>query len=373
MSQAVNDVTTVQRITNLVRAQWNWLKWIVAFGLLTFLGIQYREQFRMLASREIQWSYLAFAFLVCGGSIMLTFFRWYLLVWAQEFPFTVRDAFRMGFIGLVFNYVAPGAAGGDIVKAVMIAREQAKRRTVAVATVLLDRILGVLALFMVGAFAILFQLDLLSHPQIQMIACVLVGGSVAGVIGLAIMLHPRFASSRLLKWLTGLPIVGRPFNDIVLGILLYQQRPVVLVLAVLISIAGHFGMLSAFYLCSQAIQPGAAAPGYWGHLMLIPGAELAGVLIPLPGGVGALEGAIVYVYGLAAEATASGVDRATAEAAGLFTGIAYRVLQVLVAALGSGYYLTARREISQALDETDDVADGLSEPGPQFSSATSQG
>ena len=46
-----------------------------------------------------------------------------------------------------------------------------------------------------------------------------------------------------------------------------------LILAVGISVVGHFGMLSCFYFCALGLQLGDLAPGYWTHLLLIPGAS----------------------------------------------------------------------------------------------------
>ena len=39
--------------------------------------------------------------------MLLTFYRWYLLVWRAGFPFTIRDAVRLGYIGYLLGYVAP--------------------------------------------------------------------------------------------------------------------------------------------------------------------------------------------------------------------------------------------------------------------------
>ena len=59
----------------------------------------------------------------------------------QDLPFTLGNAFRLGLLGFFFSTFLPGSVGGDLVKAAGIAREQS-RRTVAVATVIMDRIMG---------------------------------------------------------------------------------------------------------------------------------------------------------------------------------------------------------------------------------------
>ena len=93
--------------------------------------------------------------LIYMSGVLLTFFRWYLLVRAQDLPLSLFNALRLGLVGFYFSSFLPSSIGGDIVKAVMIAREQ-RRRTVAVATVLIDRALGLWGLVWVvvllGAF-----------------------------------------------------------------------------------------------------------------------------------------------------------------------------------------------------------------------------
>lgn len=340
-----------RRAFEQLRQNWAWLKWPVALLLLAYLFSSNRQDLAELAAKPKNWFYLVVAFVLCGAAMLLTFYRWYLLVWAQDFPFKIRDAVRLGYIGYLFGYVAPGAAGGDLFKAAMIATEQTSRKGVAAATVLLDRILGVLALFMVGALATFFQDPrLLKNGIVQTCVVLLWAGTAGGVVGLVVMLHPAFPRSRLLRRLVRLPKVGNLLGGLINAVLLYQQRRVVLVLTVLISIVGHFGTLSSFYFCALAINAGNAAPGYWTQLLLIPMAELFAFIVPVPGGVGALEAAIGYYYVVASQALGNaGVTIDQAKAAGIGAALANRLATVVIVAVGAGYYMTARGEINRAL------------------------
>jgi uncharacterized protein (TIRG00374 family) len=343
-----------------VKQSWSWLKWPAALLLLGYLFYTNRQDLADLAAKPKNWSYLLLAFVLAAGAMLLTFYRWYLLVWAQDFPFTIRDAVRLGYIGYLFGYVAPGAAGGDLFKAGMIAMEQTSRRGVAAATVLLDRILGVLALFMVGALAMFFQDPrIFQNREVRFCVILLWAGTIGGVIGLVVMLHPAFPRSRLLKRLIRLPKVGNLIAGLVNAVLLYQQRRALLVLTVVISVIGHFGTLSSFYYCALGINAGNAAPGYWTQLLLIPIAELFAFVVPVPGGVGALEGAIKYFYVVANTALGiQGVPAAQAAAAGLGAALANRLVTIVIVAIGSAYYMTSRSEIRRALEPP---------PGPPLS------
>ena len=55
-------------------------------------------------------------------------------------------------IGMVFNLVIPGAVGGDLIKAAYLVRMRI-RKTQAIASMVIDRILGCSALFVLAAIA----------------------------------------------------------------------------------------------------------------------------------------------------------------------------------------------------------------------------
>lgn len=326
---------------SILRRLLGWLKWPLAIGLITLLVYQNRDQFQRLFTEPVRWEFLIAAFVLCSSSILLTFFRWYLLVKAQDFPFTLTDAIRLGFLGYLFNYVGPGIIGGDLGKAVLMVREQTERRTVAVATILLDRILGLLALFIVASGAGLWIEQDLGHGEKLVWATW--GGTIAGLIGLAVMLHPATPRSRWLKSLMRLPKIGGIVGDVATAIALYQTRRRVVVATVLISIVGHFGIISSFYCCARAIAGDSAVPGYVAHLLIIPPAEVAASFFPTPGGLGALEYAVKESYRLA------GFDGGL----GVLAAGAYRATTILVAAIGSLYYFAARKQIQQMLAEAE--------------------
>ena len=58
----------------------------------------------------------------------------------------------LGFIGNVFNLVIPGAVGGDLIKAAYLVRMHVKK-TQAIASMVIDRIIGLLGLFTLATIA----------------------------------------------------------------------------------------------------------------------------------------------------------------------------------------------------------------------------
>ncbi|MCH8830032.1 MAG: flippase-like domain-containing protein, partial [Planctomycetes bacterium] len=216
------------------------------------------------------------------------------------------------------------------------------RRTVAVATIFLDRMLGLLALFFVGAFVSFYQSPTTEHPAFTTVAWIVRVGSVVGLIGLLVMLHPATPKSRWLNRLVHVKKIGPVCGDFIHAIGLYQSKARILWLAVGISIVGHFGMLSSFYFCALALNAPEAIPDYAAHMLFMPAAEVISMLPIVPGGVGVLEGSIGEFYRFA------GYDRGN----GFLTGIGYRAITILIAVIGGVYYLTSRRAMKKLILES---------------------
>ena len=338
------DGRLASRAAHIVGQSWKWLKWPVGLGLLAWLYYSNRVALAQIAAAPKNWTFAVLAFALIGGSNLVTFARWYLLVRAQEFPFRLRDAVRYGFVGLVTNYVAPGSVGGDLFKAWLLARDQSSRRAVAVATVLLDRILGLLALFLVGVVATLLPHHFHESRELQVNTVLLWLGSSAGLVGLALMLIPATTRWGWVNRLPRLPGVGHIVGELIHGVKLYQSKPFKVLAALGLSLVGHAGLITGFYFCALWMQR-PWVPDLTAHFVFMPNAELIGVLGMTPGGVGTLEFAIEKAYVLLKP---DAVPEDQADAAGLMAAIAFRVVTVAIAAIGGGYYLSSRREISQA-------------------------
>ena len=141
------------------------IKYSISFAILGYLfyAASSDESFTELRESPKNWSLLCAAFLLMLVGVTSTIVRWHMLVRAIDLPFSVRDAFRLGFLGYLFTFLTLGVVGGDLLKAVFLARKQPGRRAEAVATVVVDRVIGLYALFVVATIAFLtFGLDALN-------------------------------------------------------------------------------------------------------------------------------------------------------------------------------------------------------------------
>jgi hypothetical protein len=85
--------------------------------------------------------------------------RWWWLLRANHLNVGFFEAQRLAWIGFFFNNVIPGTTGGDVVKAVYIAKRCSTNRVQALVSVVVDRIVGLLSLLLVGSIASLLAVD----------------------------------------------------------------------------------------------------------------------------------------------------------------------------------------------------------------------
>lgn len=283
----------------LLARVWSLLRWPVALGVLGWLVHEhvYKNSGELL-ERSIAWWAVVGAVACFTVALFLTYFRWFLLVRAQDFEFTYGEAVRLGLVGMLFNFVAPGAIGGDIVKGSMIASRQRSRRLIAASTVVLDRCLGSLGLFFVGAVAFLFLPAAYQSAFSWLFALFVAGFAVGGGL-IAIALWPRVTRSRWIVAMTEWRFVGRPLKGVLDAVGLYQAKWRVVLACILVSLVAHVCILSTFFLSSRAVARGSAVPGYCPQFVFGAGSNFVQAFVPTPGGTGVLESAIAQTFSMA--------------------------------------------------------------------------
>lgn len=328
------------------------VKWVVAIVLLVVMYWMCGDNLAKLKDRTIVWNMFGIALGVRFLSLLATFTRWQLLVRGIGVPLSFREAFRLGMLGEACNGMGPGGVGGDLVKVGLLAKNHPSRTASILATAFLDRILGMWALFMLGAIASLSPWSTKLGSELQWAVWALWGGSAAGLIGITLMFVPAFTHSRLMHWVTTWKFVGKIAKELMDSIQLYQGKPQIVVGAAILGLIGHFGFLSCFYFCAESFHKGQVIPGFIDHVVGLPLPEAIGAAIPTPGGVGGLEAAVAWFYQqyqrtILPESTPDQLSNAFAN--GILTAVGYRLTMYLWGAVGVVYYMSSRKEIERAV------------------------
>lgn len=281
--------------------------------------------------------------LCCLTSFLASVFRWYLLVRAQNLPFTLRNALRLGLVGYYFNNFLPGSVGGDLIKAAAVAREQ-ERRTVAVSTVLLDRGIGLWALIGLVAISgsIVWLLDpafFESQPDLRTIVRTAIGVFAATLmVWFSLGFLPERRAHRFAGRLEWFPKVGRILREFWLAVWHYRNRGGAVLAAFGISLISHVSSVLMFFLATLAFQPPggeSAMPGLRDHLIIVPVGMAVQGFFPAPGGLGGGELVFGKLYLL----------RGFAEGTGVFGSLSQRVLTWVLSAIGFVVYSFMKKEL----------------------------
>ncbi len=298
---------------------------------------------------------LVLGVLAFGLSSQFGVWRWWLLLRDQGIRIPYREAHRLTFIGFFFNNVVPGATGGDLVKAVYVARQTSKRAEAAI-TVLMDRVVGIVALALIAAIVLSTRLG---QPEYRELALF-----IYGFLGCFALACTVFFSRRLRRVLRVDAITARlPFAALIRrlddAVFLYRYQKRRVLLALLLSFGNQLSIQFIMVLFAHALhmttRSGAPVP-VSDHMIVLPAAWIVTALPSLPGAWGVREAAFAVGFHLV------GVDRSPAVALSVMGGMN----QLVWSLLGGVYTIldrsTVRAVTASARDEAQASPDSLPHP-----------
>jgi uncharacterized membrane protein YbhN (UPF0104 family) len=328
------------------------LKVGISVLLLGYLGYKAAtdESFHKLVAGPKDWLSLAGAALITLLAVTLTIWRWRILVRTLGIPFAALDAFRFGFIGYLFNLMPFGVVGGDGLKAAFLIHLQPERKTEAIASVVIDRTIGLGALITLAAGASLFlHFDRLNFrgPEdrliVEQLCHVTQVLALITLAGLGLLLAPGFTQSKLWDALEHIPVVGKVLYKLVEAMRLYRRRVDRLAIVFAMSFAIHALYAMMVYLVGAGLQ--SPRPALGTHFVFVPLSMAAGALP-----IGTLEGVLDLLYRVFSNATIP-------EGQGFAIALAYRIIQVLVAGIGVAFYFTGRKEVKELIHEAEEATE----------------
>ncbi|MDA1053068.1 MAG: lysylphosphatidylglycerol synthase transmembrane domain-containing protein [Planctomycetota bacterium] len=305
------------------------------------------DDLRHLRDRPKDWGTLGLAFAVAMLAVCMTFVRWYLLVRTLHIPFRLRDAFRLGFLGFLLNFVGVGSVGGDLFKAVFIAREQSSRRAEAVATVVVDRVVGLYALLLVTSAVILLGGASQSTPAVTAICNATLFATAVGAIGIMTLLVPGFTRGSLSEFLTGLPKIGHTVGRLIESVRMFRNRYDVMGLILLMSMGVHTLLAFSIFLIARGLF--GQTPTLGEHMIIVPLSNVAGAIPFMPGGLGTFEFAMEKLY---TYVPANGPG----DVIGVLVALSYRIVTIAIAGVGVVFYWTSRQEVREVMNEAEHAA-----------------
>ncbi len=263
------------------------------------------------------------------STIYITALRWQLLLKAQDLNITYWNTIRLTFVGAFFSTFMPGGTGGDIAKAYYV-WNTGDKRTAAVTTVFLDRVVGLYAMLALASVMALLQASMLwSVPAAKPLLICVPSAFISSTIAIIVLFTPP-AQRLLTAERSGLLArVAQVCNKIYETLLMYRERKAAIVWALGLSVISHIGLSLSFLAFGHIF--GEPIIDIFQYFLIVPLGMIANGIPILPMGIGQGEAAFNFLYKTLASSPYG------AEATVLF-----RCIAIFWTSIGGLFYLTLR-------------------------------
>jgi len=235
--------------------------------------------------------YLLFALLLAFSQVFISAYRWQIMLSPKAIQVPLRSLMSIYLVGSLFNKFLPTKLGGDVVRGYELARFSGKAVDSA-ATVLMERIVGFTALFVICWISLLFGFQRLEGTSTLPIVGAM---SLAFVFSLAVLFNARLMDktlslTRFVKRWNLEDRLKKVYNS--LHSLTASKG--VLLCAFVLSLVAQFVGIASTFLISKALGLNVSFVYF---LTVVP---IIWVITMVPisiGGLGVREGAFVLFFG----------------------------------------------------------------------------
>ncbi len=227
--------------------------------------------------------------------VLLTSYRWWLLLLAQDTKISFSKTISLNFIGLFFNLCLPGGTGGDLAKCYYIASIYPDKKTATITTVLIDRFLGLSGLVLVGSISILLnpKISYFAKGPIKIISTTILLLSAGMLIGLVLFLNFPISFIDLYpEKISHLP-GGKLIQKFYHAVRIYRNHQSVIYVSLFLSTLVHTTIIIMTIIFGR-ISGASLSWGFYG--VITPLGLLANSLPISPAGLGVGEAVFEYFY-----------------------------------------------------------------------------
>jgi len=272
-----------------VKRLWEIARVVLALGLLVWLfsKVNLDQALRVLKTFNGLWLLLGLC--LYFGFVLVSTWRWKILLDVQGLGFSFWQLLRFYFIALLFNNLLPTTIGGDVMR-VVYTMEGEKRATAFSAT-FVDRMVGFVGLF---AFALFVSLYLfLTHRQSQFFIFSLVGLVILLVLaGFLFSMRVYQFLSRLLRRIRILKL-GERLDRIYEATTRYRHHKAALGTSLLLSVVIQ-SVIALFWFVINLGAAGIPEVAYF--FLYIPVIGVISMIPVTPGGLGLREASFFTLF-----------------------------------------------------------------------------
>jgi uncharacterized protein (TIRG00374 family) len=309
------------------------LKISAAVAIVWYMISSGRLNVKAIYEAKSNYELIILAFFVLLAGVFTTFYRWKLLLKGQNIILTNKDVLYLGFIGMFFASVLPGAVGGDLIKSVYIAKKVKHHRTSSVLTVLLDRVIGLAALVIICVVGILMNMGIIFQNHALKSLSILIMAILAGLLFVTFIgLSRRVNKNRMFNALMNKLPFSETLNKIYHAFHVYREKHKYLTYALLISFLNHALNITAFFLITKAL--GFDLLSIYSYFLIVPIGMMTMALPITPAGIGVGQAAFLKLFEWSMGIkTTIGADAITI----------WQVMAIMISLIGSYFYISYSR------------------------------
>ena len=338
------------------------IKFIIPVVIIAALMSQIEpEQWEQLTQQPKHYGLLVAAFVIAIFALSLSFARWCILVRCQGISLSMLEAFRLGAICFLLSFISVGSVGGDLFKAIFLARRRPGKRVEAVASVLVDRGSGLYGLL----FLVVMGTLLLQPAEVQESAETLEDLKFAattlfglGTVVLLFLVAGGRSVDRLIKWGSNIRFLGPVIGKVGPPFRAFHAHPYAFGSSLLMSVGVQSLWAVSVYLVARSLYSN--PPDLTEHFVIVPLGMLASALPITPAGVGVWEAAVATLYEM--------IPATPTKASGTLVALVFEMLRILLALVATVFYWTANEEVRESLEMSEDTPDeqptNSSDPDP---------
>lgn len=311
----------LRRVVNSV-----WFKLAIAIVIIGLLVYFNRIDVTVLTSLSKTWPWLLVAFLLALPPFGIVAYRFKVILASQGIDVAFKQALRWTMIGSFFDLAMPSSNGGDFIKAgYVVDHVGSGLRTRAVMAVAIDRVIGLLGLFLLAAIVSILGWNVLKDlPARHLVVGMSFAAGIGPLIAFRIAGSRRlYNNSRINGWLLA-HTWGLRIKQMIGSFNALRENPNILLKALGLSILNHVfwctSLLFIAYAVGNTVSPlkgfivfplaifggvfgvaggfglGTAAFDFLlSHLLLIQNGALVGLLFQIIGALSRLLGLPFYL------------------------------------------------------------------------------
>ncbi len=233
------------------------------------------------------------------AALLLGGFRWYLLLKGSGITTPFYMILKLQLIGFFFNTTMPGAVSGDIIKAIYIVKHQNQsKKTPAMLSVLLDRIVGLIGLFLMGLLACLFNFTILwSHAATKSLMSFLFFIILGVCVFLTVVYSPHADEKDPFIRIFSAKLPGFvKIKQIYMSLRGYRKKPYVILVTIALSVLIQSIFLFYMNYCYELVNQ--TGPNFGLLASIFPFGILVTAVPIAPGGLGVGHVAFERLYSL---------------------------------------------------------------------------